>query len=301
MQICSFCCPKDSFGASHSSGFCSLIGNFIKRSKWITADVSLNLRKNTILLHHALVNNPIGNPFIELLSVDSTNNYAMQMVHQGNSKHGAAYFAYTQFAGKGQRGKQWQTHAGENITMSVVLDTSSLEVSELFSLSTVVALGVHDFFSSFVPENVFIKWPNDLYCNDRKAAGILIENIFRGNEWQNAVGGIGININQIYFDPSVTNAISLKQITGKSYEPVQLAKELCTFLDKRFRQLLNDEANVLLKEYNSVLYKRRELMKFKKDNIVFEGIVKEVTANGQLVIEAGIERSFDVGEIEWII
>jgi BirA family biotin operon repressor/biotin-[acetyl-CoA-carboxylase] ligase len=259
------------------------------------------LRKNTILLHHAAVNNPIGNPFIELLSVDSTNNYAMEMLHLSNAKHGTVYFAHEQFAGKGQREKQWQTHPGDNIVMSAVFDTSLLEVSDLFNLSAGIALGVHDFFSSFVFENVFIKWPNDLYCNDRKAGGILIENIIRGKDWQNAVAGIGININQINFDSSITHAISLKQITGKSYEPVQLAKELCTFLDKRFTQLLNDKSNVLLKEYNSILYKRGELIKFKKDNIVFEGIITEVNINGQLVIEAGAEQAFNVGEIEWLI
>ena len=252
-------------------------------------------------MHHAAVNNPIGNPFIELLSVDSTNNYAMEMLHLSNAKHGTVYFAHEQFAGRGQRKKQWQTHPGENIIMSVVLATSSLEVSNLFSLSAAIALGVYDFFSSFVFENVFIKWPNDLYCNDRKAGGILIENIIRGKDWQNAVAGIGININQINFDSSITHAISLKQITGKSYEPVQLAKELCTFLDKRFTQLLNDKSNVLLKQYNSVLYKRGELIKFKKDNIVFEGIITEVNINGQLVIEAGAEQAFNVGEIEWLI
>jgi len=258
------------------------------------------LRKNTILLRHTVVNNPIGKPFIELLSVDSTNNYAMEMLRQGHSKHGTVYFAYEQFAGKGQRGKQWQTHPGENIIISAVLDTSFLHVSNLFILSISMALGAHDFFSSFVPDNVFLKWPNDLYYNDRKTGGILIENIFRGKDWQNAVAGIGININQTVFDPSIANAISLQQITGKVYDAVQLAKELCTFLEKRYRQLQNHESEALLKKYNSILYKRGESMKFKKDNVVFSGIVKEVNANGQLIIEAGSEQAFDVGEIEWL-
>jgi len=252
-------------------------------------------------LRHTVVNNPIGNPFIELLSVDSTNNYATQMVHYGEAKHGTVYFAYRQFAGKGQRGKQWQTHPGENITMSVVLDTSSLEVSKLFALSAGIALGVYDFFRLFVSKNVFIKWPNDLYCNDRKAGGILIENIIRGKEWQNAIAGIGININQTYFDPSITNAISLKQITGEVYEPVQLARELCTFLEKRFHQLLHSALPDLLREYNSILYKQGEQVKFKKDSVVFEGTVKEVNINGQLILEAGVEQAFNVGEIEWLI
>lgn len=225
----------------------------------------------------------------------------MDMLHQGNSKHGTVYFAYQQFAGKGQRGKQWQTRPGENITMSAVLDTSSLEVSGLFGLSAAIALAVYDFFASFHSKNIFIKWPNDLYCNDRKAGGILIENIIRGKDWQNAVAGMGINVNQTYFDPAVTNATSLKEITGKSYDPVQLAKELCVFIEKRYQQLLRGDSHFLLKEYNSVLYKRNGLVKFKKDNIVFEGIVKEVNTSGQLIIKAGVEQVFDVGEIEWII
>ena len=77
-------------------------------------------------------------------------------------------------------------------------------------------LAAHDFFSHYVFNNAFIKWPNDLYWRDRKAGGILIENIIRGKDWQSAVAGIGININQTSFDPDITNAISLKQITGKS-------------------------------------------------------------------------------------
>lgn len=252
-------------------------------------------------MHHPLVNNEIGKPFVELLSVDSTNNYAMQIVHQGNAKHGTVYFAYSQFAGKGQRGKQWQTHPGENITMSVVLDTSSLRVSGLFTLSIAIALGVHDFFNSFVSENVFIKWPNDLYCGDRKAGGILIENIIRGKDWQNAIAGIGININQTDFGSSVINAVSLKQITGKVYDPVQLAKQLCLFLEKRFRQLLGNEPKNLLRAYNAVLYKRGEEMKFKKGNMIFEGIIKDVNLDGQLTIDAGVEQAYDIGEIEWLI
>ena len=68
------------------------------------------------------VNSPIGQPFLVLDKVDSTNNYAMGLVHAGLAKHGQACFAHHQFAGKGQRGKEWNSPEGENITMSVVLD-----------------------------------------------------------------------------------------------------------------------------------------------------------------------------------
>lgn len=259
------------------------------------------MRKNTNSLSATTINNHLGTPFIELLSVDSTNNYAMQQVHKGLAKHGVAYFAHEQFRGKGQRNKEWYTTAAENIILSVVLNTSSLQVSHPCSLSFAMALAVYDFFKSYAVTNVSIKWPNDLYWRDRKAGGILIENIFRGKSWQWAIAGIGININQTKFHPSVVNAVSLKQITGKTYQSVALAKELCEQLERRYNQLLNSEAELLHSEYNSVLYKPGELVKLKRENTVFEAFVKEVNSNGQLIVEMdGAQQVYSAGEIEWV-
>lgn len=248
------------------------------------------------------INNHLGTPFIELLSVDSTNNYAMQMVHKGLASHGTAYFAHGQFKGKGQRSKEWYSDPGENIVLSVVLNTSSLQVSHPFSLSATIALGVYDFFKNYALSNVSVKYPNDLYWCDRKAAGILIENIFRGKSWQWAVVGIGVNINQTKFHSSVINAVSLKQITGKTYQPAELAKELCKYLEKRYNQLFVHEAELLRKDYNSVLYKQGELVHLKKENTVFEALIKEVNSNGQLVVQVDDdEQVYNAGEIEWMI
>ena len=247
------------------------------------------------------INNPIGVPFIEIYSVDSTNNYAMQQLQKGIAQHGVAYFAHNQYAGKGQRGKQWHAAAGENIILSVVLNTSYLQVSNQFGLSMAIAMAAYDFFSSYAANNTFIKWPNDLYWCDRKAGGILIENIIRGKDWQWSIAGIGININQTIFDSNVLNAVSLKQITGKTQDPVQLAKELCSHLDHRYNQLIDQGTKHLLAEYNSVLYKRNELVKLKKTNVLFEATIKEVNEYGQLIVEAGTKQAYNAGEIEWII
>ncbi|HXL57981.1 MAG TPA: biotin--[acetyl-CoA-carboxylase] ligase [Chitinophagaceae bacterium] len=247
------------------------------------------------------INNPIGVPFIEIYSLDSTNNYAMQQLQKSMSQHGTAYFAHEQFAGKGQRGKQWHARPGENIILSVVLDTSYLQVSKQFGLSMAVAMATHDFFAQRALKDTFVKWPNDLYWGDRKAGGILIENIIRGKDWQWAIAGIGININQTIFDPSITNAVSLKQITGKTYDPVQLAKELCNSLNLRYNQLINQGTELLLIEYNAVLYKHGQSIKLKKANVSFNAILKEVNEYGQLVVEASAEQTFNVGEIEWVV
>jgi BirA family biotin operon repressor/biotin-[acetyl-CoA-carboxylase] ligase len=151
--------------------------------------------------------------FTILDSVDSTNNYAMQNVHAGMARHGDGYFAKEQTNGKGQRGKSWETDPGSNILKP-------------FHLSVAVAVACYDLFEKFAGEDTSIKWPNDLYWRDRKAGGILIENIHRGKEWNQAIVGIGININQGSFSPEIKNPVSLKHITGKDFDPIALAKEL---------------------------------------------------------------------------
>jgi BirA family biotin operon repressor/biotin-[acetyl-CoA-carboxylase] ligase len=243
----------------------------------------------------------IGEPFTEFTSVDSTNNYAMAFVQNGGGMHGMAWFAHEQTAGKGQRGKQWSMQHGQNIMLSVLLDASWLTVSAQFSLSMAVALGVHDFFAAHAGDETKIKWPNDLYWRDRKAGGILIENQLKGNIWQWAVAGMGININQVTFE-GLQNPVSLRQITGKTFDTVALARQLCSHLEQRYRQLQNpQQAATLLEEYNSILFKKNEKVRLKKENQVFECVIDHVDQFGQLHVQHPVFQSFTHGEIQWIL
>jgi BirA family biotin operon repressor/biotin-[acetyl-CoA-carboxylase] ligase len=145
-----------------------------------------------------------------------------------------------------------------------------------------------------------LKWPNDIYWRDRKAGGILIESVCKGNEWLYAVVGIGININQVEFPDHIKNAVSLKQITGKTMNAVELAKQLCSFIDKRYTELKQSGADQLISRYNRYLFKRNESVRLKKANIIFETTIKEVNLKGQLLTRDTIDRSFDFGEVEWL-
>ena len=93
--------------------------------------------------------NNAGLPFIELDSIDSTNNYALQQIHAGLAQHGAAYFAKEQFAGKGQRGRSWTTNKDSNIILSVVINPQPLSVLQPFEFSACVAVSVCKFFKKY--------------------------------------------------------------------------------------------------------------------------------------------------------
>ena len=239
-------------------------------------------------------------PFTELSTVNSTNIYAMDKVQANLAAHGAAFFAWEQTAGKGQMGKVWRANKGENCLLSVVLDPSILPINQQFPLSVAVALAGYDCLSAYINEDLTIKWPNDLYWRDRKAAGILIENSLQGNNWQWAIVGIGINVNQTSFPNLGQKAVSIKQIIGNTYDPLVIAHQFCGFLELRFNELKANGFNASLVAYNQHLYKKGELVKLRKNNIVSDYRIDSVNQLGELVAVAGIENHFAHGSVEWI-
>ncbi len=254
--------------------------------------------------------NNAGLPFIELDSIDSTNNYALQQIHAGLTQHGTAYFAKEQFAGKGQRGKSWTANKDSNIILSVVINPHPLSVLQQFELCACVAVSVFEFFKKYAGDDTRIKWPNDLYWQDRKAGGILIENVIGGkksevgsqkSEWRWAVAGIGINVNQTVFPGDLKNPVSLKQITGQYYNPLELAKELHQILVTNFALLISAGFEKLYSNYISYLYKKDQLVKFRKGNRTFEATLRSVNREGKLVLKHAIEEEFSFGEIDWVI
>ena len=251
------------------------------------------------------VGHSVGSPFIELLSADSTNNYALGQIHANLAQPGTCFFAHDQTAGKGQRGKSWATEKGSNIILSIVLKPSFLQMFQQFRLSACAAVATQHFLGDHAGEAIKIKWPNDIYWKDNKIAGILIENIARGSSadggWEWAVVGIGINVNQTQFPAHLKNPVSLKQITGKSYNTVEMAKQLCRCVDLFYNKLLDEKVDLILGEYNAHLYKKNEVVKFKIENRIFEARVKAVNEAGQLVAEHAIEERFDFGKVEWIM
>ena len=168
--------------------------------------------------------NILGAPLVELSTIDSTNIYAMAQIKEGLAKSGSCYRADFQTQGKGQHGRVWESLIGQNLLCTYILELKQLDSEKKWvpehqiGFSAAIALGIRSFFDAMTNGDTKIKRPNDIYWRDRKAGGILIENIVRGTEWTWAVVGIGININQTQFSPYAPNPVSLKQITGRDWD-----------------------------------------------------------------------------------
>ena len=195
--------------------------------------------------------------------------------------------------------------------MSIVINPDHLRLMQQFQLSACVAVSLQEFFSKYAGDDTKIKWPNDLYWQDRKAGGVLIESVVRGqdpiairpgvSEWLWSIIGIGVNINQTAFPSYLVNPVSLKQITGKNFDVISLAKELCEILDKNFIVLQKGDFEKIFSLYLSHLYKKGATVKLKKDNRVFEATILSVSPVGKLIVQHGIEEEFDFGDVEWVI
>lgn len=223
----------------------------------------------------------------------------MARIHDGLARHGMAWFAHDQFMGKGQREKSWNSAVGENIVLTIVIQPVPEIGRKPFLISAALALLVVDFLQTVSSHNFHIKWPNDIYHNDRKAGGILIENVWSGSEWKWCIAGIGININQVRFPAHLPNPTSLHLITGQHFDVVALSRQLHSKIVSDIGDLVQQPD--LLKRYNEHLFARNQQVLFSTPSESFVAEVSGVNEEGKLLLKDYPERAYAHGELVWEI
>lgn len=238
-------------------------------------------------------------PIIELDCVDSTNNYAMQLIDANKAQHGLTIVAQNQLKGKGQRGKIWVDEPGQSLLMSIIV-TPNVDISEQFAFNASVAVSIANVLQNMCPDSVVkIKWPNDIIINDKKAGGILIENILRGSKWTHCVIGIGINVLQDVLSPELINGTSIKMSSDKEVDIRQLRNELIReILSEKWQALTGIQKMAL---YNSMLYKKDMPQLFMDRDKLIETTIVSVNIDGRLSVltdKNTIEHLYH-GQMEW--
>lgn len=230
----------------------------------------------------------------------STHATLWQQAEQEALPHGYTIVARYQSAGRGQGDNNWHSQPGANILLSTLVDTSAVRTEDAFVVSMWVALALQAHLAKRGVEEVSIKWPNDIYVQDKKIAGILIQNVMGATYLVKSVVSIGLNLNQIAFPNSLPNPISLAQITGKTYDMEKEAKLLAMLLKEK-AVLLND-AETLSRKYQRLLYKAHEWHYYADARGRFEGKIVGVMPWGHLVVQdkAGEKRSYDMKEIQFL-
>ena len=245
----------------------------------------------------------VGQNFVTLPQIDSTNNYLKSLL--SNSKpviEGTVIMAENQYAGRGQQQNGWHAEPGKNLTFSLLLKPSFLPLADQFDLTRAVSLGVYDALEPLLGERLKIKWPNDIYYEDYKLGGMLIENIVQGSQIKNSIIGIGLNINQEAYPATLPNARSLRQILQKDYDLRTLLSEICRHIEAYYLNLKAGKILFVRNTYLSRLYWLNEQKNFRSNAGVFGGTIVNVRDNGLLVVndEKRSELEFNLKQIEFL-
>jgi BirA family transcriptional regulator, biotin operon repressor / biotin---[acetyl-CoA-carboxylase] ligase len=241
---------------------------------------------------------PIGSKVIQLSSVDSTNNYAAMLVSNDNAVHGTVILADEQTAGRGQRGANWQSESGSNLLMSIILKPDNLSVDRQFLLTQVASLAVVDLLRK-IGLSAHIKWPNDIYVGDRKICGMLIENNLSGAVIRSSIIGIGLNVNQSYFD--LTTATSIKLEKGQSFPIQEILFSFIGSFNLFYDQLMSSRLENIEDLYKSNLLGYEQKRIFEDETGEFLGIIRGVDPNGKLRMEVnGVEQIYDLKQLRFI-
>lgn len=231
-------------------------------------------------------------------SLGSSNDYGKALAKE-QSVHGTLIVADTQTAGKGRRGRVWQSPKGSSISMSLCLEPK-LRTDCVSGLTLVTAVAVAEAVRSVTGCETKIKWPNDVVLNGKKICGILTEMIFKESGYA-VIIGIGMNVNIDSFPEELKNtATSLKLETGKEISREALIAQVMNCFEPLFEQYEQTSDLTLLRaQYESMLANKGREVRVLDPKEPFTGVAKGITASGNLVVvcEDGKEREVSSGEV----
>ena len=236
---------------------------------------------------------------IKLDAIDSTNTYLKALSMSGNADDGLAVVAKLQTNGRGQMGTVWNAQEAKNLTFSVFKEVAYVNVTQHFYLSIAVSLAVYEALNSLGMKRINVKWPNDILADNKKIAGILIENVIKSNVITGSVIGIGINVNQTDF-VNLPLASSMLLLSGQVQNLDEVLDSVLKHIDIYFDYLKTKQFKILKSRYESRLFRKNKPSTFKDaEGSVFSGYIIGVSELGNLMIkvEDSIIRSYGFKEV----
>ena len=219
--------------------------------------------------------------------------------------NGTLIMARHQSQGRGRLGKSWHSNPAENFTGSLIIKHGWEKVPPPFALSQVAALAIRALIEDMTGQSVSIKWPNDIILLQKKISGILISNQWKGQVWESSIVGIGINVNQLAFDASLPQAISLTGLTGLSYDMNEIINKLMSFLNLYYQQLSAGTLDQIAKDYHRFLYGINHPVMIKPGDKeqTYPARIVEVVPSGEirLQLDNGESRLYDLDQISILL
>ena len=242
--------------------------------------------------------NPIGSAVLRYETVASTNATATDLLRRKEIENGAVIIAKEQSHGKGQRGNSWSSESGQNLLCSFVLTRIGLKATNQFLLSSIAALAVQHTLAKLLVRlgsagTAKIKWPNDVLVDNKKIAGILIENGVQADEISSSIIGIGINVNQSEFN-GLAHASSMRNHTDHEFG-IEEVLDLLTANMNAFHKLIDVDPSLLIELFKDHLFARHTWINLEVSGLKGEFRILGIEEDGRLKIE---DRSFKTSSVQ---
>lgn len=233
----------------------------------------------------------VGCEILYFDSIDSTNTKAQELAEKGYPS-GTLVVADKQIAGKGRRGRNWESPSGCGIFMTLMLKPD-INPNNASMLTLVSALAVAKALADITGKDAKIKWPNDIVIDGRKVCGILTEMSAQFDYINNIVIGIGINVNNSSFPEEISaTASSLRLLSGgKKYRRAEIIEKIMEYFEKYYSIFLETEdLSALVNAYDAMLVNMKRQVKVLDPKEPFEGTAMGITKTGELIVDTWESR-----------
>lgn len=236
---------------------------------------------------------------IRLKEIDSTNRFLRELKDEQEDEMVVAVADF-QTAGKGQGSHTWESEAGKNLLFSIKVNPRWVPVRQQFLLSMAGAIAIKEALETYV-DGIMLKWPNDVYWNDKKISGTLIETSIDSKGIKTCIFGIGINVNQEAFHSDAPNPVSLRQILGHEVDKDELLQKVIEGFRRYYELLRRADYMDVSGIYHLSLYRRKGFHRYEDADGDFEGAFVEVEDDGHLILhdKQGVIRSYSFGEVKF--
>ncbi|MDR0748613.1 MAG: biotin--[acetyl-CoA-carboxylase] ligase [Tannerellaceae bacterium] len=247
------------------------------------------------------MNNNDAHPrLICLDETGSTNNYLRACLKKEHLPEGSVVVANYQTGGRGQTGNSWESSPGMNLLFSLVLYPEQLLINRQFVISQIASLAVKETLDAYTSP-VAIKWPNDIYLQNKKISGILIENDITGATVCRSIIGVGINLNQTLFESNAPNPVSLTQVTGLIYDKQDVLNRFLRIFYAYYLLVLQEKFTEIKNAYMQALYRKEGYHPFSDRAGSFSARIYDIETTGHLLLqlENGEMRRYAFKEVSW--
>lgn len=207
-----------------------------------------------------------------------------------------------QTAGKGQGTNTWESEKGKNLLFSILVHPTTLPIERQYILSEAAALSYKEVLDAYT-EDISVKWPNDIYWQDRKVSGTLIETSLSKGVFKDFIIGTGINVNQKEFRSDAPNPVSLCQITGREIPLEEVLDRVVEKFEEYYQMVIDGAYDTISKHYHEALYRKEGLFPYRDRNGEFTASIDHVKDNGHLVLKDtdGNAREYAFKEVQFVM